>query len=363
MPSVSTERSRSCQPEMASAVSTHFSFLLLRSFSSLDLCAALDVLNEANQFDQTPKYSWSLFSEDGNAVLASNGLSMNVDSPMMPISRRDTVIVLGGKEYLSASTLPVLAWLRSVSRQGARIGAIGSALFTLTKAGVHLNGPVSAHWAYREAIAEHYPDLELKHNIFCIGEKSLTCAGGAATLDMMLQLIALTSDSRIANWVADRLVCSSFRTGQEDQGAAEFVHMRKRDSKLAKAIMVMQSSLEEPISAKEIAVSTGVSTRQLERIFKAHMATSPKAFYMQLRLEHARRLRHQTALPLIEIAIASGFQSQSHFSRLYRKQFGVSPLLDVGIHQKDDPLSDCNSSEGTKSVQFEPDHLARPSAE
>jgi AraC family carnitine catabolism transcriptional activator len=201
----------------------------------LDLCAALDVLNEANQFDQTPKYSWSLFSEDGNAVLASNGLSMNVDSPMMPISRRDTVIVLGGKEYLSASTLPVLAWLRSVSRQGARIGAIGSALFTLTKAGVHLNGPVSAHWAYREAIAEHYPDLELKHNIFCIGEKSLTCAGGAATLDMMLQLIALTSDSRIANWVADRLVCSSFRTGQEDQGAAEFVHMRKRDSKLEKA--------------------------------------------------------------------------------------------------------------------------------
>jgi indolepyruvate ferredoxin oxidoreductase len=51
---------------------------------------------------------------------------------------------------------------------------------------------------------------------------------------MMLQLIALTSDSRIANWVADRLVCSSFRTGQEDQGAAEFVHMRKRDSKLEK---------------------------------------------------------------------------------------------------------------------------------
>ncbi len=348
MPSVSTERTRSCEPEAASAVSTHFAFLLLRSFSSLDLCAALDVLNEANQFDQTPRYSWSLFSEDGNAVLASNGLSMNVDGPMMPVSRKSTVIVLGGKEYVGASTLPVLAWLRSVSRKGARIGAIGSAVFTLAKAGVRLNGPVSAHWAYRGAIAEHCPDLELKQNIFCIGEKSLTCAGGASTLDMMLQLIALTSDGRIANWVADRLVCSSFRTGQEDQGATEFVHMRERNSKLAKAIRVMQSRLEEPVSAQEIAVLTGVSMRQLERIFKAHMATSPKAFYVKLRLEHARRLLQQTELPLIEIAIASGFQSQSHFSRLYRKQFGVSPLLDVGIRRIDDPLPDGDCSEGAR---------------
>ncbi|NBP94583.1 MAG: AraC family transcriptional regulator [Gammaproteobacteria bacterium] len=63
---------------------------------------------------------------------------------------------------------------------------------------------------------------------------------------------------------------------------------------------------------------------------------------------HARRLLQQTELPLIEIAIACGFQSQSHFSRLYRKQFGVSPLLDVGIRQIDDPLPDSDCSEGAR---------------
>jgi transcriptional regulator GlxA family with amidase domain len=331
MPGVSTARIGSCEPEAASAVSTHFAFLLLRSSSSLDLCAALDVLNEANQFDQTPRYSWSLFSEDGNAVLTSNGLSMNVDGPMMPVSRRDTVIVLGGKEYVDASTLPVLAWLRSVSRKGSRIGAVGSAVFTLAKAGVLLNEPVAAHWVYRGAIAETCPDLDLEQNIFCIGKKSLTCVGGAATLDMMLQLIAENSGSSIANWVADRLVCGSVRTGQEEQSVAEFLHTGKRNTKLASAIRLMQSNLEEPIPVQEIALSVGISVRQLERLFKALLSTSPKAFYRKLRLEHARRLLHQTALPIIEISIASGFSSQSHFSRLYRRHFGVSPHQDAAI--------------------------------
>ena len=113
MPNVSTERSGCCESEAASAASTHFAFLLLRSFSSLDLCAALDVLNEANRFDQTPRYSWSLFSEDGNAVLAANGLSMNVDGPMMPVSRRDTVIVLGGDD-LDAETAERWGYLNRI---------------------------------------------------------------------------------------------------------------------------------------------------------------------------------------------------------------------------------------------------------
>jgi len=331
MPSVSTERSGYCEPEAALAASTHFAFLLLRSFSCLDLCAALDALNEANQFDQTPRYSWSLFSEDGNAVLASNGLYMNVDGPMMPVSRRDTVIVLGGNEYVKASTLPVLAWLRSVSRKGSRMGAVGSAVFTLAKAGIVSNEPVTAHWRYRGAIAEHCPDLVFNQNIFSIHDKNLTCAGGAATLDMMLQLIAGNSGRRIASWVADRLVCGSYRTGQEEQSVAEFLHTGKRNAKLASAIGSMRSNLEEPIPVHEIAASVGISVRQLERLFKALLSTSPKAFYRKLRLEHARHLLHQTSLPIIEISIASGFSSQSHFSKLYRRHFGVSPHQDAAV--------------------------------
>ncbi|MBG6173596.1 AraC family carnitine catabolism transcriptional activator [Labrenzia sp. EL_208] len=331
MPWIWSSSTEVCNLEAFGAASNHIAFLLLNSFSSLDLSAALDALNEANSYDQTARFSWSLLSEHGNAVLASNGLPISVDGSISSVTKRGTVIILGGEDFIGASTQPVLAWLRSQSRKGSYVGAVGSAVFTLAKAGIVSNEPVTAHWRYRGAIAEHCPDLELKQNIFCIGEKILTCAGGAATLDLMLQLIAKNSDSSIANWVADRLVCGSYRTGQEEQTVAEFLHTGERNAKLASAIGFMRSNLEEPIPVQEIAASVGISVRQLERLFKALLSTSPIAFYRKLRLEHARRLLHQTSLPIIEISIASGFGSQSHFARLYRRHFGVSPHQDTAI--------------------------------
>lgn len=78
----------------------------------------------------------------------------------------------------------------------------------------------------------------------------------------------------------------------------------------------------------ELARIAGVSVRQLERLFRAHLGRSIGAHYLGLRLEQARRLLRQTSLSVLETGLACGFASAAHFSRSYRARFGVVPRAD-----------------------------------
>jgi len=83
--------------------------------------------------------------------------------------------------------------------------------------------------------------------------------------------------------------------------------------------------VEKPLSLDEIAAATGLSRRQIERLFKRHLNCVPKRYYLQMRLRRARELLLQTSMPIIDITTACGFQSPPHFSRCYRAQFGCPP--------------------------------------
>ncbi len=74
-----------------------------------------------------------------------------------------------------------------------------------------------------------------------------------------------------------------------------------------------------------MAQRAGVSVRQLDRLFRRQMNTTFAAHYRAIRLERARDLLVQTALPLTEVALAAGFASASHFSRSFAAAYGYPP--------------------------------------
>lgn len=92
----------------------------------------------------------------------------------------------------------------------------------------------------------------------------------------------------------------------------------------------MEENLEEPISPAILAEDVGISTRQLERLFRRYLNRSPKRYYMELRLEKARNLLLQTDMSVINVALASGFTSPSHFSKCYRMHFSTTPYRERG---------------------------------
>ncbi|MEM6488644.1 MAG: helix-turn-helix domain-containing protein, partial [Pseudomonadota bacterium] len=106
-----------------------------------------------------------------------------------------------------------------------------------------------------------------------------------------------------------------------------------RHPKLVEIIHTMERSLEDPISPAELARNVGMSTRQLERLFRRYLNRSPKRYYMEMRLDKARGLLLQTDLSVINVALACGFTSPSHFSKCYRAHFGRTPYRERGAPQ------------------------------
>ena len=98
-----------------------------------------------------------------------------------------------------------------------------------------------------------------------------------------------------------------------------------RHPKLLEVANLMEQNLEEPLERTDLARSVGLSTRQLERLFRKYLHRSPARYYVELRLERARRLLQQTNIPIIDVALACGFVSASHFSKCYRDFFGKTP--------------------------------------
>ena len=319
------------QPSNVSAEPKRYVILLLDSFSAFDLISVIEPLKDANRMDKHQRYSWHILSEDGEPCLASNGMKVQVEGGLDALQKRDTLIVLGGDNFQNTATLRVMAWLRRQARNGLHLGAISGAVFALAKAGVLHGSEVSTHWTYRNMLRETFDELEVARSIYQLGPNQFTCAGGLATLDLMLQLIRRDYDDDVATWVADNLVCSMPRTGEHEQTFSQTTRTGERNTKLARAVQIMEETLESPISPNQIAAQINISTRQLERLFAKYLNVTPKGHYIRLRLENARLLLLQTDMKTIEVAMACGFNGASHFSKLYKKQFGITPSQERGF--------------------------------
>jgi transcriptional regulator GlxA family with amidase domain len=157
-------------------------------------------------------------------------------------------------------------------------------------------------------------------------------AGGIASIDLMLKLVANDHGEDVANLVADQFIYSAIRTDQDTQRLSVPTRIGVRHPKLSRVIQMMESHIEEPISPSVLARDVGMSTRQLERLFRRYLSRSPKRYYMELRLSKARNLLMQTDMSVINVALACGFASPSHFSKCYRAHYDTTPYRERGSH-------------------------------
>ena len=157
-----------------------------------------------------------------------------------------------------------------------------------------------------------------------------TAAGGVSPIDLMLSIISKDMSQDAANWVADQMIYNSARTEKDGQRLSIPTRIGVRHPKLANVIKMMEENIEEPISPSLLAQEVGMSTRQLERLFRRYLDRSPKRYYMELRLQKARNLLMQTDMSVINVALACGFTSPSHFSKCYRSQYDTTPYRERG---------------------------------
>ncbi|HUF86241.1 MAG TPA: GlxA family transcriptional regulator [Thermohalobaculum sp.] len=314
----------------AAAKTQEFVFLLAETFSMMPFAAAVEPLRIANRITRRPLYSWRLVSETGAPVSASSGVTVQVDGGLEEMSREARIVVCTGFGLERAASKPVLTWLRKQARRGVGIGAVCTGAYVLAKAGLLEGRRCTIHWENHAAFAEEFPEVGLSKLLYVVDDGLFTCAGGTAAADMMLQLISDVHGSDLAALVADTLVHTPVRTEADEQRLSVPARIGVRHPKLVQIIQTMERSTEEPVSPSDLARSVNMSTRQLERLFRRYLNRSPKRYYMELRLEKARNLLLQTDMSVINVALACGFTSPSHFSKCYRAYFNRTPYRERG---------------------------------
>jgi transcriptional regulator GlxA family with amidase domain len=309
---------------------TKFVFMLLPKFSLMAFTSAIEPLRIANRLSGREIYGWRLASDDGVSATCSAAVTVSVEMGLDSVDRNETIMFCGGLSIKPAVTPRVLNWIRREARKGMPIGGLCTATYLMAKAGLLDGRQSTIHWENRESFIEDFPDQDITTSIFTIDKNRYSSAGGTAAADLMLRLIANEHGTDLANGIADQMIYTTVRTDKDQQRLSIPTRIGVRHAKLSTVIKMMEGNLEEPISPAILADDVGISTRQLERLFRRYLNRSPKRYYMELRLEKARNLLLQTDMSVINVALASGFTSPSHFSKCYRMHFSTTPYRERG---------------------------------
>jgi transcriptional regulator GlxA family with amidase domain len=142
---------------------------------------------------------------------------------------------------------------------------------------------------------------------------------------MMVALIERNHGRQLAAAVGDWFLHTHIREGMGPQRMDLRLRLGIADEKLLRVLRRMEGNIEAPQSRAELARIAGVSVRQLERLFRRHLGHGIHRQYSSMRLERARQLLRETTLPVLDVAIATGFSSSSQFARAYKRTFGEPP--------------------------------------
>ncbi len=307
---------------------TRFDFLLLPEFSFIGFAALVEPLRIANRF-QAGAYLWRIVSVDGLPVTASNGIALHPQARLGDPSDCDTIFVISSFNPLRHYTPQIGKELRTRIRAGAGLGAIDTGCFVLAQAGLLGDSTVTLHWEAVPAFRELFPQVTVRDEArFTIAPKLLTSAGAMASVDLMLEVISRDHGSPLALRVSEQLVSGWVRDREDHQRLQITSRYQVHNARVAQVIALMEQHVEDPLSSDALGLRVRITRRQLERLFQDHLGTSPVHFYLRLRLERARHLLRQSSLDVTEIALASGFNSASAFSRAYRRHYSVSPRQD-----------------------------------
>lgn len=308
-----------------SSLPQRIGFFVVPQFAMMGFSSAIEPLRSANRMSGRELYSWHILSTDGKPVAASNGIAVVPEASIADHQPFSTLVVCSGLNAHQYGDRQVFNWLRRLDRQGVDIGAISLGTYVLAKAGLLDGYRCTLHWENLASFTEAYPQLEVTSELFEIDRNRFTCSGGIAAFDLMLHLITLQHGHALAAQVSEQFIHDRIRGARDHQRMALPARLGVRHPKLVNVIKLMEESLEEPITRARLADAVGLSSRQLERLFRKYLGRTPTRYYLELRLNRARLLLLQTDMSVLDVALACGFVSASHFSKCFREFFGRTP--------------------------------------
>lgn len=317
--------------------------LALPGFALMSYACTVEPLRAANLLAATPLYdvvhlgTTELIPSSGAAQIntARPSRSQEAIPGDKPISeggslkqlRRDLdlLLVIAGGDPFSVQDPNLLTWLQRMDRAGVRIGGVSGGPVVLARAGLMAGRRMTVHWEHAALLAERFPDCLIERRLYVIDRDRVTCGGGIAPLDLMHALIASHHGSAFARLVSDWFLHTDIRAAAAPQRSEISERIGATSPQVAEAMQVMESHIGDPLSLSQLALTSGISARHLNRLFKEALGVSTMDHYRMLRLSVAQRLLRHSAMSIAEIAQAVGFSNAGHFSNAYKAQYDNRP--------------------------------------
>lgn len=303
----------------------HVGFVLLHDFSMIAFANAVETLRMANYISRRPLYRWTVVEAEPSQAVASNGLTISTNGIAADLASCDLVFVCGGLNIRQVTTDPVRRLLRKCAARGSAVGALCTGSFALASAGLLDDHRCAIHWENLAAISEEFPKVRFTPEVFIFDRDRITCSGGTAPLHMMLHLIRGHHGPKLVMAVSEQFIVERLRASSDRQRIPQPECIGPGYQHLTEAAEIMAANIEEPLSLIELAGLVGLSLRQLERLFNRYFSMNPAQYYMNLRLRRAQELLTHSSQPIMQVTVACGFQSSSHFCKAYRSLFGHAP--------------------------------------
>ncbi|MGH1540100.1 MAG: GlxA family transcriptional regulator [Arenicella sp.] len=291
----------------------------------MSLSSVVEPLRAANRLSSLPLFNWKIVSTDGKAIRLTCGIEIQVDNELTSNDSGELFIVIAGFNHDRHISINQLSILRQIAPKFKTLFCIEAGTWILARAGLIDHHTVTTHWEDTEKLAERYPSLDIRNDRYIIDGNVWSSGGASPTLDMMLHYIRTTQNKSLAIDVASVFIYDD-QLSATDAQTISLGRIEQTEPRLARAIHLMENNLEEPFSTMEIAQHIGISVRMLEILSKKHLGVTPGSYYLRLRLQTARRMVLDSNLSILEIAVRSGFKSQSALSRAFMNQYGKSPL-------------------------------------
>lgn len=312
------------EPRVRTASARRIGVLGFDGVMLLDLSGPAEVFVAANR--QVPdSYAVDLLAPDSTAVATSIGAAMST-TPVPGSGSFDTVIVAGSDRPVSEfMTGELVAAVRDLNTRARRLASVCTGAFVLAAAGLFDGRCATTHWKYVADLARRYPAVEVADDaVFLRHNRIYSAAGAAAGIDLALALVEEDLGFDVAGRVARDLLVYQRRRGGQSQFSPS-VREPAGESEVIR--QVADAVFADPAAAHavpDMAALVHLSERQLTRVFRRELCTTPAAFVANLRFEMAcDRLRGGATVTAA--AQAAGYSGPEMMRRTFVARSGMSP--------------------------------------
>jgi len=297
---------------------------LIEGYPIIPFSCVVDALRAANRLSGKKLYQCEYYAPDAEPVSASCGITVPTRA-LADVKNLKTLIIVAPNTAQHFDDANTIKLLKTMDRQKVNLGSASSGSFILARAGLLDGCRCTIHWENIPVFKELYPQLDVSFTLYEIAERRFTCSGGIAALDMTLKLIENQYGRKLAQQISQQFQHDRIRTEIDSQQMADRMDLAMNAPKLIDVINLMENNIEVPLPLPAIAAKCKLSLRQIERLFHKYRNVTPSQYYLSLRLMHAKQLLLNTNHSVIDISLATGFETQSYFTACYRKHFGSSP--------------------------------------